>query len=62
MNMATTLATDYGLNSREIMIQFPGRANILHPKASGSALGLTSFLLCVKVEGDSFLEGMATGA
>lgn len=47
MNIATVLVTDYGLNGEEIMIQFPGRANVLHSKASGSAMGLTSFLLCV---------------
>jgi hypothetical protein len=63
MNIATDLATDYGINGGDIIIQFPGRANILHPKAPGSALGLNSFLLCVRRGGGgSFLEGMATGA
>jgi len=46
MNTATVLATDYGINGGETVVQFPERENRLHSKASGSALGLTSFILC----------------
>ena len=47
MNISTVLATDYGLKGGETVVQFPGRENRLHSKASGSALGLTSYIVCV---------------
>ena len=47
LNIATVLATDYGLNDGETVVQFPGRENRLYTKASGSASGSpASYCVC----------------